>query len=641
MMSDTKTATLTVHTGSPDAESIPKGFRFSGVRCGLKQSRPDLGAIITDAPVVAAGTFTQNAVRAACVNRNASLLPSDSIRGVIINSGNANAMTGSEGDAANERMAATLAEQLGAPVSSVLTGSTGLIGMPLAVELIEEASGQLYEAAQERPDGFARAVVTTDTHTKLAHISVTLPGDDTPIKIVGVAKGSGMIHPNMATTMGFVCTDAKVGPTLLQRMLVDAIDDTFNAITVDGDTSTNDMVLVLSSGASGHDVEGDERTAVFSQALRAVLAALARQVAADGEGCTRLLQVTVSGAPDRKTARKLARGVCRSSLVKCSTFAGAPEWGRVGMAIGQTATEIGFALDHTKLKIAAQDVPLFDGEPLPLPHAADLRRSLKANEVRWSIDLDAGNESFTAYGCDLGYDYVRINADEAKQIEVGRAGGVSRNLTLAAYSPRLKYQLLCEGLAYVRKFTGLKMMVHLPASAAGDPIASMARDLELCLDAGLKPLAIVPNEEAAKTIEEHMRQTGHFAASVPPDPVTITNYLDRGHLCTLIRERPAPDQIVDLALKLGIGKLIALGNDQGLRDARGVVQRMSPDTLLAGLERNRFDCSDPDLLVIAKHAAARGIPATHILDARVPHAVVGELFTDEGVGTLITRLAMA
>jgi acetylglutamate kinase len=640
MMTPTQSDTFIVHTDAPEASAVPEGFRFAGVRSGIKQARPDLGAILADAPAVVAGTFTQNEVRAACVDRNAGLLPSDRIRAIVVNSGNANAMTGAEGEAANVRMAAALASELGVPPEAILTGSTGLIGLPLPVQLVEEAAGPLVQAAGRDPMDFARAVITTDTHTKVAHAQVVLPGDDATIKLVGIAKGSGMIHPNMATTMGFVCTDARVAPGLLQRLLKEAIDDTFNAITVDGDTSTNDMVIVLASGKSGSDVEGEARTAAFAAALRGILAALARQVAADGEGATRLLQVTVRGAPDRATARALARGVCRSSLVKCSTFAGAPEWGRVGMALGQTAAEIGVQLDQRKLSIAAQDVVLFAGDPQPLPHAADLRRALKTDEIRWTIDLGLGDGEFTAYGCDLGYDYVRINADEAKQIEVGRSGGVTRTLTLAAYSPRLKYQLLCEGLAYVRRFTGLKLMVYLAPSATLSSVTSMARDLELCLDAGLKPLAIVPSAEVAQTIEAHMQATGHYTAHVPPDPVTITNFLDRGHLCTLVREAPDPEAIVELALKLGIAKLVALGNDQGIRDAHGVVQRMAPDTLLAGLERNRFDSTDPDLLVLARHAAHRGVPATHILDARIPHAVVGELFTDEGVGTLITRQAL-
>ena len=314
------------------------------------------------------------------------------------------------------------------------------------------------------------------------------------------------------------------------------------------------------------------------------------------------------------------------------------------MAVGNIATDLDLDLDLAAMTIAAEGIVLYDAQgPTVARQGAELRRLMRQSDIHWSIDLGMGDHTSTALGCDLTYDYVRINADEAKQIEVTRAGGVVRKLTLAAYSPRLKQQLLCEGLAYVRRFAGLRAMVYLQPSAAafGDPVASLAHDLELCLDAGLRPLAVVPSAHGAKTLETHMENAGHYAATVSPDPIAIGNVLDRGHLAVLMRPSPDPEAIVDLALKLGIQKLIVLGSDQGLRDAHGSVQRLAPETLLAGLERGRFDASDPDLLVLARHAASRGVPAFHIVDASVPHAVVGELFTDEGIGTLITRLAMA
>jgi glutamate N-acetyltransferase/amino-acid acetyltransferase len=639
----TDTNPIEVKSSDPEPSAVPVGFRFAGVRCGIKQARDDLGVMLCDRPAAAAGCFTRNKAPAACVVRNASLVPSAKVHALVVNSGCANSMTGVEGVRANDAMASLLAELLGVPASGVLTASTGIIGVPLASDLVSEAVPALLESAGHDPMAFARAIVTTDTCTKVAHVQVVLPGSDTPVKILGVAKGSGMIHPNMATTFGFVCTDAIVPSTLLQRLLSEAVDETFNAITVDGDTSTNDMVLALAGGGSGVDVEADDKVGPFAAALRGVLLSLAKQVARDGEGATRLLEVEVTGAPTKAIARALARGVCRSNLVKCSAFAGQPEWGRVGMAVGHTAAEIGFDLDPSRITISALDMTLYDPDgPRLGVNTNKLRAGLRQTSVSWRVDLQQGDASASAYGCDMSYDYVRINADEAKQIEVSRAGGVSRNLTLAAYSPRLRHQLLCEGLAYVRRFTGLKILVYLQRQdGLSDPIASLARDLELCLDAGLKPLAILPDETAVQTIAEHMRHCGHFAAQVPPDAHTIANYLDRRHLCLMVEHAPAPDIVVDLALKLGIQKLIALGNDQGLRDAHGFVQRLSPDTFLAGMERGRFDASDADLLVLARHAANRGVPALHIIDARVPHAVVGELFTDEGIGTLITRQALA
>ena len=342
-------------------------------------------------------------------------------------------------------------------------------------------------------------------------------------------------------------------------------------------------------------------------------------------------------------ARAVARGICRSSLVKCSAFAGQAEWGRVAMAVGQVALERGFSLDPSTLRIEAEGICLYDGHgPSPTVMAAELKRRMRGSTVHWRIELGSGDASYTALGCDLSYDYVRINADEGHQVEVTRAGGIARNLSLAAYSPRLKHQLLVEGLAYVRRFTGLRAMLYLhPAAARSTTAASLGHDLELCLDAGLRPLAVVPDARSAEVIAEHMAQTGHYVTTVPGDPIAISTYLDRGHLCLMVREAPSPDMIVDLALKLGIQKLIALGNDQGLRDAHGFLQRLSPDTLMTGIQRGRFDSSDPDMLVLARQAAMRGVPAIHIIDARVPHAVVGELFTDQGIGTLVTRQALA
>jgi acetylglutamate kinase len=631
-----------VQTGFTAGTPIPRGFSFSGVRCGIKQGRADLGLVTSDRPAVVAGTFTKNPVRAACVERNASIVPSSTIRGVLVNSGNANAMTGAEGVTSNLAIAEGLAAVMKVDPSEILTASTGVIGVPLPSDLVLEGLEPALQAGSDDPMPFAEAIVTTDTTTKLAHAQVAVPGGE-PIRILGIAKGSGMVHPDMATTLGFVCTDAAVTPALLARLVSEAIDETFNAITVDGDTSTNDMVLVLANGASDTTVEAGDVAQAFVVALRGVLGDLARQVARDGEGATRLIEVKVDGAPSRDVARAVARGVCRSSLVKCSAFAGQAEWGRVAMAVGQAALERGFDLDPSRLSIEAEGIRLYDGQgPSPAVKAAELKRRMRGSTVHWQIDLGAGESSYTALGCDLTYDYVRINADESHQIEVTRTGGVTRNLSLAAYSPRLKHQLLVEGLAYVRRFTGLRAMVYLhPAAVRSTTAASLGHDLELCLDAGLRPLAVVPDAKCAEIIAEHMGQTGHYVTTVPGDPVAISSFLDRGHLCLMVRESPSPDAVVELALKLGVSKLIALGNDQGLRDAHGFLQRLSPDTLLAGIGRGRFDPSDPDMLVLARLAAMRGVPAVHIIDARVPHAVVGELFTDQGIGTLVTRQALA
>ncbi|MEX1368325.1 MAG: bifunctional ornithine acetyltransferase/N-acetylglutamate synthase, partial [Nannocystaceae bacterium] len=464
-------------------------------------------------------------------------------------------------------------------------------------------------------------------------------GSTTPVRLLGIAKGSGMVHPNMATTLAVVCTDAAVSPDLLQRMLRQHVDATFNGICVDGDTSTNDAVTVLANGTSGEHVETPPQQAAFAAALHAILDSLARQVVLDGEGATRLLEVQVEGAANDREARLIARGVCRSSLVKCSTFAGHPDWGRVAAAVGQVVLEHDLDVDPRRMTIRAQGIELYNADgPCMGVKTAEVNRRMRDTTVRWTLELGDGPGRYLGLGCDLSYDYVRINADEAQQIEVTGDGLVRRNLGLASYSPRLKHQLLVDGLAYVRRFMGLRMMVYVPPQPIdSSTLDKLAQDLELCLDASLRPLLVVPTEDAAAKVHEHLKGTGHYSASVAPDPININRMLDRGHLCVMVRDRPVPHAIVDLAIKLGMQKLIALSNEQGLRDAHGFVQRLSPENFLMGQERGRFSTTNPDLLILAKHAATRGVPALHLLDLRLPHALVGELFTDEGIGSLITR----
>jgi acetylglutamate kinase len=638
---DSPTYTLDdVETHLSSTTPLPRGFTFAGVRCGIKQGRADLGMIRSDRPAVGVGSFTTNPVRAPSVDRNGRLLPSSNIHAILINAGNANAMTGPRGAKDNEAMATHLAAALGVPADGVLTASTGMIGVPLQIELIAEAIPRVLDVASADPMPFAAAILTTDTCEKVAWAEVEVPGGD-PVRILGVAKGSGMIHPNMATTLGYVVTDAAIDAEILLGMLRASIPDTFNGITVDGDTSTSDQVIVLANGASERKIEG-EATARFAAALHAVIGSLARQVAADGEGATRLFEVEVTGAPSVEAARHVARGVCKSSLVKCSVFAGQADWGRIAAASGQAGLEHGIPIDQYKMTIRAQGLALYTpAGPVPEIKSSEVTRRLREPTVRWSVDLGLGEHRFLAFGCDLSYDYIRINADEAKQVQVTADGGVYRKWSLGAYAPEVKHQLLIDGLGYVRKFLGLRMLVNVPTGIDDRELGdTLGRDLSLCLDAGLRALVVVPSEAIAQQILEHATQWGHHATKVAPDPAAIGRLLDRGHLCVLIREEPVPAAIVDLAIKLGIQKLITFVDEPGLCDATGPVQRLSPETFLMGEERGRFDGAHADTLVLAKHAATRGIPALHLLDARVPHALVGELFTDEGIGTLITRQAM-
>lgn len=647
------TPVLRISTSLDAPLALPAGFGFAGVHAGIKRSRKDLGLIRCTSPAGAnaAGVFTRNLVRAACVDRCASLLPASGIRAVLVNSGNANAMTGVAGVAINQAMAEAAAKPLEAPSSAVLTCSTGVIGVPLDTQKIVDAMPGLCAELSDDPRGFATAILTTDTVTKVAHGELRVRGESGELGVVrlfGVAKGSGMIHPNMATTLGYVCTDAAIAPEQLHALLREAIEPTFNAITVDGDTSTNDTVLALASGESGVEIRDRQALAQFGAALEAVLRSLAAQIARDGEGATRLLEIEVRGAPNSAIAKAIARGCVRSSLFKCSVFAGeAAGWGRLGAAAGQAALEAGFLeLDRNDIAIDAQRIPIvragafvgLDGQAGG-PDMGELARRLREPTVRWEVCVGNGPGSFTALGCDFSYDYVRINADEALQMVIGSEGQVGRNVGLDSYTPILKHQLLVDGLSYVRRFTGLRVMVHLSGSAAVKPmlLASVARDLELMLSAELRVLVVVSDADVLTGLRNDFSDGAYRLAEVPNDPARISARLDRGQACVLIQPRPDPGELVALAVRLGLAKLLSLADDQGLRDAGGLVSELSPEQALVGLDRGRFTTDADENLAFARHAARQGLAALHLIDGRMPHALVAELFTEQGVGTLVTR----
>jgi acetylglutamate kinase len=640
------TPSILIQRALGPATPLPLGFRFSAVACGIKKNRLDLGLIACPDGATVAGVYTQNPVRAASVERNAALTPSARVSGIALNSGNANAMTGRDGEARNLAMAQAIAKACGVDEREILSCSTGVIGVPLAVDRIEAAAPALVAGLGGDPMPFAAAILTTDTCTKLAWTSVELPtadGSAAQVRVLGIAKGSGMIHPNMATTLAVVCVDAAIDPSVLQRLLSRSIDTTFNAITVDGDTSTNDSVFLMASGAAPAAVSADElqgAAAPLAAAIHAILEDLAKQVARDGEGATHLLEVEVSGAPDDASARRIARGVCRGSLFKCSVYAGAPGgWGRFSAAAGQAALEQGVRVDMHRIEVSAQDIVLVrDG----LPATADereLARRLREPTVRWAIRLGDGPGVGVAWGCDLTYDYVRINADDAPQIAVTPSGQVSKHVSLSNYSPTLKHNLLVEGLAYVRRFVGMRIAVHAVGAVVDRPAlsAALARDLELVVDAGMRPLVLVPSAELADELVRALETSHVRAARMNEIPAFIGPALDRGQVVVLAREVPDPAAVTSLAIKLGVGKLVCLADDQGLADAAGLVTHLTPEQVLNGLERGRFQTQADEFLAFARHAATQGLAALHLLDGRMPHALVAELFTDQGVGTLVTR----
>lgn len=377
--------------------NIPQGFSYAGARCGLKNKRNDIGLILSDRPAKAAGLFTTNQVRAACVDYSRQAISSGVLRAVVVNSGNANCCTGEQGERDTARMADLAAAALGIKPNELAVGSTGVIGQLLDMAKVEHGIADAATKLGTDPKPFMDAILTTDLVEKEATAEIG------GAKIYGVAKGSGMIAPNMATMLAYIATDADVEALDLQAILRRASDQSFNCMTVDGDTSTNDMVIVLANGASGYKPSEAE----FEQALTEVCVSLAKQIARDGEGATKLVEVIVTGSPDPK---KIARTIADSPLVKTAMFGCDPNWGRVLMAAGRAG--VPFAKEEAVLNIRAEgeDHLLFENGA---PAAFDPKRvstALKSDYVIIDLNLGAG-ETATVYTCDFGYGYVRINAE--------------------------------------------------------------------------------------------------------------------------------------------------------------------------------------------------------------------------------------
>ncbi len=384
--------------------TTPAGFRAGAAYAGINKHarfQLDVGILAAGGPCQAAGVFTRNRVRAAPVLLSEARLPSKDIRAVVVNSGCANASTGAQGMADARRMAELAAAKLGVPPESVLVASTGVIGQALPLDMLGRAMQQI----QLSPEGgheLARAIMTTDTRPKEVAYRV---GSFT---VGGIAKGAGMIHPDMATMLGFLTTDAKVEAGFLVEALRAAADKSFNMLSVDGDTSTNDSLLLLASGASGTTIKaGSPQAKQFQQALDAVCIYLAKAIARDGEGATRLIEARVSGARTLTDARVAARTIVGSALVKTAIHGADPNWGRIIAAAGRS----GAALEEPRLELTLAGVPVLrDGQPLPFDKAG-LSALLKQEEVPLHLNLHLGSAEATAWGCDLSAEYVAINAD--------------------------------------------------------------------------------------------------------------------------------------------------------------------------------------------------------------------------------------
>lgn len=382
----------------------PKGFTADATHAELKFQKLDLGLILSDVPAAVAGVFTTNKVAAAPIDLDKAVVAGGVAQAIIVNSAIANAVTGDEGITNAKKTQRLLAEKFDLNPSHVAVCSTGVIGKQLPMDKIALGISKL-SAENSHTNGFAEAILTTDLVTKEVTYEVEIAGKT--VTVAGVCKGSGMIHPNMATMLGFITTDAKIAQPLLQNMLSEIIETTFNQITVDGDTSTNDTVLVMANGqADNAEILVDtEDYQAFKTVLAIVCQDLAKKIAADGEGATKLIEVNVTGAPDELSARLIAKQIVGSSLVKTAIFGADPNWGRVISAIGQVAA---FDVPDIELEIQG-DLVLLHSTPVDFDQA-ELSEKLKEKIVVIDADLNNGTQSGTAWGCDLTYKYVEINA---------------------------------------------------------------------------------------------------------------------------------------------------------------------------------------------------------------------------------------
>ncbi len=392
-----------------------KGFFAGGVHCGIRKntSKLDLALIYSETPCAAAAVYTKNKVCGAPITVTRAHLSDGRAQAIICNSGNANTCN-ADGVSKAQMMCAALARELHLAETDIAVASTGVIGQPLPIDPILSNIAPLIRSCRADGEGSllaGTAIMTTDTHEKEYSVRFSLGGKS--CHIGGIAKGSGMIEPNMATMLCFITTDAAISPAMLQKALSADVQTTFNMVSIDGDTSTNDTLVLLANGAAKNptvEAEGEDFD-TFCAALHAVTTQLCRMIAKDGEGATKLLTCTVRGADGQQTARKIAKSVIKSTLFKCAVFGCDANWGRILCAIGYTEAE--FEIDKVAVWLcsAGGKVQVCEsGAGLPFSEDEALQ-VLQQDEVTVLIDMGSGSETATAWGCDLSYDYVKINGD--------------------------------------------------------------------------------------------------------------------------------------------------------------------------------------------------------------------------------------
>ena len=394
----------------------PAGFKASGVHCGLKKSllKKDLALIYSDVVATSCGVYTKNKVKGAPLTVTKQHLVNKKAQAIIINSGNANTCNGDDGLSKAKKMANLCAKELNIKNDDVLVASTGVIGVPLNIDVIKDGIPQLVKNLSSEIQGAknaSMAIMTTDTIEKQAGIEIEVGGKK--ITIAAMAKGSGMIHPNMATMLSFITTDISISPALLKEALKQSVNISYNRISVDGDSSTNDMVLIMANGLADNEtiIEKNEDYNLFLEALTTLNIYISKKIAKDGEGATKLIECTVSNANSIEDAETLSKSVVTSSLVKAAIFGSDANWGRILCALGYS----GIDFDPEKVEVsfasnAGEIIVCIDGSSVNFDEAK-AKEILLQDEIKILIDMKQGLSEVTTWGCDLTYDYVKINGD--------------------------------------------------------------------------------------------------------------------------------------------------------------------------------------------------------------------------------------
>jgi acetylglutamate kinase len=696
---------------------IPKGFRFGGVAAGLKPQRRDVALVVSDVPAAAAGLFTVNKASAAPVIDARDRVPAEGMRAVLVNSGNANALTGPRGLEDVATLRGAVADALGVQKRAVLTASTGVIGVRMPAQKILDAIPSLVEQLGARADFAAEAIMTTDTRPKMASREVVVGGKTATVACI--AKGSGMLAPQLATMICVVVTDVSVTPKVLQEVLGRAVKRTFEMLTVDGDMSTNDTLIALANGLAGNAriAESGPDQEILETAITDLFREMTRAMAADGEGASKLLEVVVTGAPSDAAARDVARSIANSPLVKAALFGADPNWGRVLATVGARAGTRGWLIDPFRARVLLQGVAVFSGgAPTEFDREA-LRARMREPSIDLRVELADGDVTATAWGCDLSYDYVKINADYASQIVQKPDGGVAREDHVANYSPAFKRALLAEALKYIAAFSGQVAVIKYGGAAMVKESLkeAFAEDVALLKSVGLKPVVVHGGAQEVTRTMERLGERSEFvdglritdATSLPVVEMVLTGKVnqelvallnarnasavglsgkdgqllrarrivhesgrDLGHhgevvevnkdfLRMLLKSGYVPvispigsgedggglsvnadDVAAAVAVALGAKKLIYLTDVPGILESApdgGMVRQISGPDLEKRIEAGAITGGMKHKARAILRALSGGVERVHVLDGRVPHTVIAELFTDRGVGTLIYR----